>query len=199
MLRNDVDGKQLRCLIVEDYKTGSVSKIRDRHQFEEVLATTDEMFLTKIYEPTTKEREDLLKILQVHHRDGEETVDVPEEVVLFTMLKFTDLELDSTDFEDNQALLSEVLLNPNPLFMSIKNELDLMFIESLAMFVEVQDAYRHMPEEWLDLSNKLQEVKSEIKSQERKIKSKSKKVDQLKKALDDEIESMGETALEVIQ
>ena len=199
MLRNDVDGKQLRCLIVEDYQTGSVSKIRDRHQFEEILATTDEMFLTKIFEPTTKEREDLLKVLQVHHQDGEEAVDVPEEVVLFTMLKFTDLELDSTDFEDNQALLTEVLSNPNALFMAIKSELDLMFIESLAMLMDVQNAYRQMPDEWLDLSNKLQEVKSEIKTQERNIKTKSKKVNQLKKTLDDEIKSMGETALEVIQ
>lgn len=199
MLRNDVDGKQLRCLIVEDYKTGSVMKYRDHQMFEELIAQTDEMFLTKIYEPTTKERENLLKVLQVHHVEGEESVEIPEEVVLFTMLQFTDLEFDSTDFEDNEALLQAVLSNPNPLFMAIKNELDLMFIESLAMLIDVQDAYRHLPTEWLELSNSIQEVKKDIKEQKKKIKSKSAKVKKLQETLDQEVETIGDAVIEVIQ
>lgn len=199
MLRNDVDGKQLRCLIVEDYKTGSVAKYRDRQTFEELIAQTDEMFLTKIYEPTAKERENLLKVLQSHHVEGETSVNIPEEVVLFTMLQFTDLEFDTTDFEENKDLLQGILANPNPLFMSIKNELDLIFIESLAMLIDTQDAYRHLPEEWLELSNAIQEVHEDIQTQNKKIKTQKKKVKKLQKQVDEEFETLGESVREIIQ
>lgn len=193
-LRNDVDGKQLRCLIVEDYQTGSVSKIRDRHRFEEVLKETDEMFLTKVYEPTSKQREELLNTLKVHDRGGE-NIEIPEKVVLFHMLQFTDLELDSTSFEENEELLDAIISNPNPLFLSIKNELDLIFIEAIAMLIDINNSYRQMPEEWLDVSNQIISTKETIKKQETK-KTRAKK--QIKK-LEEKIEKTERDLVDTIQ
>ena len=193
-LRNDVDGKQLRCLIVEDYQTGSVSKIRDRHRFEEVLKETDEMFLTKVYEPTSKHREELLNTLKVHDRGGE-NIEIPEKVVLFHMLQFTDLELDSTSFEENEELLDAIISNPNPLFLSIKNELDLIFIEAIAMLIDINNSYRQMPEEWLDVSNQIISTKETIKKQETK-KTRAKK--QIKK-LEEKIEKTERDLVDTIQ
>ena len=193
-LRNDVDGKQLRCLIVEDYQTGSVSKIRDRHRFEEVLKETDEMFLTKVYEPTSKQREELLNTLKVHDRGGEK-IEIPEKVVLFHMLQFTDLELDSTSFEENEELLDAIISNPNPLFLSIKNELDLIFIEAIAMLIDINNSYRQMPEEWLDVSNQIISTKETIKKQETK-KTRAKK--QIKK-LEEKIEKTERDLVDTIQ
>lgn len=193
-LRNDVDGKQLRCLIVEDYQTGSVSKIRDRHRFEEVLKETDEMFLTKVYEPTSKQREELLNTLKVHDRGGE-NIEIPEKVVLFHMLQFTDLELDSTSFEENEALLDAIISNPNPLFLSIKNELDLIFIEAIAMLIDINNSYRQMPEEWLDVSNQIMATRETIKKQETK-KTRAKK--QIKK-IEEKIEKAERDLVDTVQ
>lgn len=184
MLKNDDNGKQLRCLIVEDYKTGSVRKIRDRDKFESILKEVDEMFITKIYEPTAEQRNELLNTLQAHKDEAGEVVEVPENVVLFTMLQFTDLELDSSVFEENEELLEQVLSNPNPLFMAIKNELDLMFIESIAMLIDITDSYRQLPDEWLDLSNQLGEVKTKIKQQEKKKKKYKKEIKSLKEKVE---------------
>lgn len=199
MLKNDDNGRQIRCLLVEDYLTTSIKKVKNRDEFSMVLAETDEMFITKIYEPTIKERENLLKILQVHQANEEEAIEIPEEVVLFTMLQFTDLELDSTDFEDNRGLLEAILENPNTLFMAIKNELDLMFIESIAMALDMKEAYRHLPDEWLALSDSIQTVKAQIEEQEKALSKNDKKVKKLQKQVDEEISTIGDVVVEAIQ
>lgn len=199
MLKNDDNGRQIRCLLVEDYLTTSIKKVKNRDEFPMVLAETDEMFITKIYEPTIKERENLLKVLQVHQANEEEAIEIPEEVVLFTMLQFTDLELDSTDFEDNRGLLEAILENPNTLFMSIKNELDLMFIESIAMALDMKEAYRHLPDEWLALSDSIQTVKAQIEEQEKALSKNDKKVKKLQKQVDEEISTIGDVVVEAIQ
>lgn len=194
MLRNDVDGKQLRCLIVEDYKTGSVVKCRDRQKFEKVISETDEMFLTKIYEPTAKEREALLETLKIHDKGGD-NIEIPEKVVLFHMLQFTDLELDSATFEENEELLDAVISNPNPLFLAIKNELDLIFIESISMLIDITDSYRQLPDEWLDLSNQIATTKADIKKQEVKKKRAKKEV----KKLEDKVKQAERDLIDTIQ
>ena len=184
MLRNDVDGKQLRCLVMEDYRTGSITKIRDREKFEEIISTTDEMFLTKIYEPTATQREGLLQTLKIYDK-GTNEIELPEKVVLFHLLQFTDLELDASSFEENEELLESVLANPNPLFLAIKNELDLIFIESLAMLIDINDSYRQLPDEWLDLSNQIASTKEAIKKQETKKKRTKKSIKKLETELEE--------------
>ena len=175
MLKNDDNGRQIRCLVVEDYVTGGISKVRDRSQFESLIQTTDEMFLTKIYEPDMAERDRFMKLIQ-SSVNADLQAQLSEADVLFELLRLTDLDLDPADLEADKALMDEILKRPNALFLAIKAELEVVLIEVVASFHDVANAYRAMPDEWLDLSNEilstqanLAELKEEIEETEARI------------------------------
>lgn len=175
LLKNDDNGRQIRCYVVEDYQTGGISKVRDRAQFETLTQTTDAMFLTKIYEPDMADRERLMRLIQ-SSANQDLQAHLSEADVLFEMLRLTDLELDAEELETNKALMEEILKRPNALFLSIKSELEIMLIEIVAAFHDVAAAYRAMPEEWLTLADDLlatqeegQRLKEEVKEVETRL------------------------------
>ena len=175
MLKNDDNGRQIRCLVVEDYVTGGISKVRDRSQFESLIQTTDEMLLTKVYEPDMADRDRLMKLIQ-SSTDADLQAQLSEADVLFELLRLTDLELDPTELESNKALMNEILKRPNALFLAIKAELEVVLIEVVASFHDVANAYRAMPEEWLTLSDEIMsaqanlvQLKEEIEQTEARI------------------------------
>lgn len=194
MLKNDDNGKQLRCLLVEDYQTGAIKKVREREAFESTLKETDEMFITKVYEPTQAQREELLTLIQenVGIEQEESVVTLSEVKTLFLMLKFTDIELDSEELEDNHELLEAVISNPNPLFVAIRNELELIIIETVAMLYDAAKVYRTMPDDLLNASNELMVAKANLDKKKKDLKKKQKKVTNLqteiKKVEDETIE-----------
>lgn len=170
MLRNDDNGRQIRCLMVEDYQTGGMTKVRDQNQFQSILATTDEMLVTKVYEPDMAERDHLMRLIK--NSVGEDLqANLSETDVLYEMLKLTDLEIDSSDLEANKALLEQILQRPNALFLAIKAELEIILIEVVASFHDVASAYRAMPEEWLTLADDLAALELENERMKKEVKT----------------------------
>lgn len=186
-LRNDDKGKQIRCLIVENEVTGMVTKIRNHHQFEEVIATTNPDYLTKVYEPTIKQRDELLDLIKnnvVTDDNGETRVEIEEEKVLLTMLDFTDIEIDKRKNKHNSTLLKQIAKNPTTTFIFIKQELDVLLLEIIAMYHSMMTAYNNIPEEISELPTVINNLEADIKKKEQSIKEKQKEIEKLKEKLE---------------
>ena len=182
MLKNDENGKQIRCLLVEDFETGVIKKFRNRSEFNLIMAETDEMFITKIYEPTQTQRDELLKVIQENAdiENNETVVSLSDAKVLFLMLQFTDIELDSQELEETRELLEAIIENPNPLFIAIRSELELFIIETIGMVLETSKVYKAMPQDLLEVTEQLLEAKGALEEKKKELKKKQKKAKTLK-------------------
>lgn len=183
--RDDFNGRQIRCLIVEDLATGMLSKVREPDLFEKTMAQTPASLLTMVFEPTEADRVKLLKLIaQNVDENGEAlTATIGEEDVLLTLLEMTDLEINPIELKANRELMTEILAKPSALFISIKNELDMILLEIVTAFEEVVNAYRHMPSEMLDASNKLLELQEMEQQNKQKIEAKKQEIEHLKQQL----------------
>lgn len=183
--RNDYQGRQIRCLIIEDPMTGLLSKVREPNQFDHLIKHTPASLLTIVFEPTETDRKNLLKLIgqNVDEKGNSLNVTIGEEDVLLTLLEMTDLELNPIELKANRQLMTEILAQPSALFISIKNELDMILLEIVTAFEEVVNAYRHMPEEMLNASNQLFELKEQEKINQEKIENKKQEIEHLKQQI----------------
>ncbi len=183
--RNDYNGKQIRCLIIEDSTSGLLSKVREPELFKDLIEQTPASLLTIVFEPTEADRTKLLKLIGQNINPNGESLDVTigEEDVLLTLLEMTDLELNPIELKANRQLMTEILAQPSALFISIKNELDMILIEVIKSFEEVVNAYRHMPSEMLDATNQLLELQKEEEENNKKIETKKQEIEHLKQRL----------------
>lgn len=183
--RDDFNGRQIRCLIVEDLATGMLSKVREPDLFEKTMAQTPASLLTMVFEPTEADRVKLLKLIaQNVDENGEAlTATIGEEDILLVLLEMTDLDLNPIELKANRQLMTEILAKPSALFISIKNELDMILLEIVTAFEEVVNAYRHMPSEMLDASNKLLELQEMEQQNKQKIEAKKQEIEHLKQQL----------------
>lgn len=192
--RNDYNGKQIRCLIIEDSTSGLLSKVREPELFKDLIEQTPASLLTIVFEPTEADRTKLLKLIGQNINPNGESLDVTigEEDVLLTLLEMTDLELNPIELKANRQLMTEILAQPSALFISIKNELDMILIEVIKSFEEVVNAYRHMPSEMLDATNQLLELQKEEEENNKKIETKKQEIEHLKQRLAELEGDMGE-------
>lgn len=183
--RNDYQGRQIRCLIIEDPMTGLLSKVREPNQFDHLIKHTPASLLTIVFEPTETDRKNLLKLIgqNVDEKGNSLNVTIGEEDVLLTLLEMTDLELNPIELKANRQLMTEILAQPSALFISIKNELDMILLEIVTAFEEVVNAYRHMPEEMLNASNQLFELKEQEKINQEIIENKKQEIEHLKQQI----------------
>lgn len=183
--RNDYQGRQIRCLIIEDPMTGLLSKVREPNQFDHLIKHTPASLLTIVFEPTETDRKNLLKLIgqNVDEKGDSLNVTIGEEDVLLTLLEMTDLELNPIELKANRQLMTEILAQPSALFISIKNELDMILLEIVTAFEEVVNAYRHMPEEMLNASNQLFELKEQEKINQEIIENKKQEIEHLKQQI----------------
>lgn len=187
MLKNDDNGRQIRCLVVEDYRTGSISKIRDRERFESILKETDEMFLTKIYEPTAEQRSAFLDLTQgsLKQNNKKQVVSEVDELdVLLCLLELTDLDYSTEETEENKALLTEIAKRPNALFLTIKNELEIIFLEIMSNFYDMASAYYSMPDEMLHLSTDIIMEQERVTEQNKLIAQKEAEIAKLQQEIE---------------
>ena len=182
-LRNDYQGKQIRCLIIEDATTGLLSKVRQPDLFASLIEETPASLLTIVFEPTEADRVKLLKLVGQNMDSDELTATIGEEDVLLTLFEMTDLDMNPAEIKENRQLMAEIIENPSALFIAIKNELDMILLEIVTSFEEVVKAYRHMPQEMLDASSQLFELKSKEQENQLKIEAKKKEIEELQRQL----------------
>lgn len=136
-------GKTIRCLFIEDYKTTQIKKVRDPKLFKEIIENTDEMFLTKVYQPTSEDKVELIKYIQKHSIDenGKKRFKQTNEEVYMWLLRFTDIE-PSENYEDNVYAIQ----NPNELLIQISQELNTIMMEVTANYQEIKRTYDNLPD-----------------------------------------------------
>lgn len=192
--RNDYNGKQIRCLIIEDSTSGLLSKVREPELFKDLIEQTPASLLTIVFEPTEADRTKLLKLIGQNINPNEESLEVTvgEEDILLVLLEMTDLELNPIELKANRQLMTEILAQPSALFISIKNELDMILLEIIKSFEEVVNAYRHMPSEMLNATNQLLELQAVESENKKKIEVKKQEIERLKQQLADLEGDLGE-------
>ena len=192
--RDDYQGRQIRCLIIEDLETGILSKQKDSSRFEKIINQTSPELLTMVFEPTEAERQTILKaIAQGTESDNGRALVVSEEDVLLLLLELTNLEMDPQEVLANRKLMKEILTKPSTLFLMIKSELELIMFEIVALFEEAMKAYSQMPTELLETTTQLLELQEEERRNASKIEEKKKEIESLRKQLAELEGDMGET------
>lgn len=156
-------GKTIRCLVVEDYKTGNIKKIRDHKMFKDVIENTDEMFLTKVYQPTEQEKIELIKYIQGNaiESNGQKHFKAKDEEVYMWLLRFTDIEPSENEEENIEAIN-----NPNELLIQVTQELSSIMMQVISQYQDVRRAYDSLPEEFVEALNEAYEQEEEKKAEE---------------------------------
>lgn len=173
-------GKTIRCLFIEDYKTTQIKKVRDPKLFKEIIENTDEMFLTKVYQPTSEDKVELIKYIQKHSIDenGKKRFKQTNEEVYMWLLRFTDIE-PSENYEDNVYAIQ----NPNELLIQISQELNTIMMEVTANYQEIKRTYDNLPdfviESLIENEKKLDNKSEEQLQAEKELEELREKIKQL--------------------
>lgn len=193
--RNDFNGRQIRCLVVEDVETGSYSKVREPWMFQEVIESNPASLLTMVFEPTEAERSKLVKLLATNAQEQASgyVATIGEEDVLLALLEMTDLEMNPEDLVANRELMKEILAQPSPLFLSLKSELDFILVELVSALEDYSKAYQKMPNEMIDVLNQLQQLEQVEKENTKKIEKKQQEIERLRQQLAELEGEMDET------
>ena len=178
-LRDDLNGRQVRCLILE--KEGHLTKIKGEKELKQTLASVPEEELVVLYEPTQAQRQSLFETVRKNTllEDGELFASFSEEELFLILMTYTNIQLEGTK-EDQLKEMAEVLSHPNPLFTHLKNELDILVIEMVSNFHELSKSYEQLPEELLEASNQIVELQAGLKEKEQEKRAKLAQIEQLK-------------------
>lgn len=186
ILRNDLNGRQIRCLIVEDEITGTITKIRDKEEISTMLNTVENDYLTKVYEPTIEERNELLELMKsnlITTEDGELEVEISEEETLLTLLKFTDIKIDNRKNKKNLELIKKALKKPTITFISIKQELEAIMLEVVSMYYSMLTTYNNVSADISKIQKEINLLEQQISQQEDEKKAMLSEVEQLEKTV----------------
>lgn len=177
-LRNDHNGRQVRCLIQEEQ--GHLIKIKELSAIQEIVNDSSFDGIV-VYEPTQSERQQLFETLRKNTvlENGELIASLEETDLFLLLMNYTTVEL-PTDLAEKRQLMEEVLAEPNPLFLLLKNELDILVIELMAAFHELSKSYEQLPEELLEASNQIVELQAGLKEKEQEKRAKLAQIEQLK-------------------
>lgn len=180
-MRKDDGERQIKCLIVEDFKTGDVVKYYNSNDFDLIIKETDGMFLTKVYSPTQQEKEELIKSLKddITVEDGYVSAEITEaRTVIGLFKKFTDLEIDLA----NNDLIEEVVANPNELFIAIKLEMDKILMSTFESYISTYKTLKSNPNAQEALVKSV-EIESNIAKENEKQKADEQRIKELKEEL----------------
>lgn len=178
-LRDDLNGRQVRCLILE--KEGHLTKIKGEKEIKQTLASVPDEELVVLYEPTQAQRQSLFETVRKNTllEDGELFASFSEEELFLILMTYTNIQLEGTK-EDQLKEMADVLSHPNPLFTHLKNELDILVIEMVSNFHELSKSYEQLPEELLEASNQIVELQAGLKEKEQEKRAKLAQIEQLK-------------------
>ena len=183
-LRNDHNGRQVRCLIQEEQ--GHLIKIKELSAIQETVNDSSFDGIV-VYEPTQSERQQLFETLRKNTvlENGELIASLEETDLFLLLMNYTTVELPS-DLDEKRQLMEEVLAEPSPLFLLLKNELDILVIELMSAFHELTKSYQQLPDDLLEASNRLVALESGLKEKEQEKRAKLAEIERLKA----EIEAM---------
>lgn len=143
----DYKRKEIRCLIIEDFETGNVFKAIKEEEIKNCLLKYSENEITKVYNPTQNQIEEINSIMERKAEDGKvyskiEGVDMLIRVV--PML--TNIEVD-LDREEDVELINEIISDPNDVFNEVVMELNKIIMNINLKWIDNLKLLNKLPDE----------------------------------------------------
>lgn len=144
----DYKRKEIRCLVIEDFETGDILKINKKDEIEKSLLNYSENEITKIYNPSQKQLEEINSIIE-RNTDGEKVYSKIDGIDMLIKIipMLTDIEIDLNKEEDIE-LINEIISDPNDVFNEVVTE-----INKIIMYVNLK---------WIDNLKLLNKLPDEI-------------------------------------
>lgn len=182
LLKKDTNGRQIRCVVVEDEVTGITTRVRGQENIELALETASEEFVTKVYEPTFNERMELLELIKnsiTLDEAGEPSIEISEEKVFLTMLEHTDIKVDKRKNKTNEKIMQQLLANPSAVFIAIKQELESILLEIVSLYYTMIMTQNQIASDMNRLQSDIISLQNVIEKQEIEKKEKIQEIDEI--------------------
>ena len=149
MLKN-YKRRELNSVVVEDFETGKVFKIVDMDEIERAINKYSENEITKIYNPTQKQKDELFSVMSMKEEDGVIKTKL-EGIDMFTRVipMITDIDIDLTKEEDID-LIQEIIKDPGEVFEHVAVVINEILCTMNLMWIENTKIIGKLPNEVLD-------------------------------------------------
>ncbi|MEG2289630.1 MAG: hypothetical protein RSC24_06645 [Clostridium sp.] len=152
-LLKDYKREELRCLIVEDFQSGDVFKVTNKEEIENALNKYTEHEITKVYNPSPKQRAEIFDMMSMEERDGKIETKVDGNDMLMRIIPLlTDIKIDLSLDEDVE-LINDILDDPNEVFQYVVDLLNDTLAVINARYIENLKTLGKMPAEALAILN----------------------------------------------
>lgn len=143
----DYKRKEIRCLVIEDFETGDVLKINKKDEIEKGLLNYSENEITKIYNPSQKQLEEINSIIE-RNTDGEKVYSKIDGIDMLIKIipMLTDIEIDLNKEEDIE-LINEIISDPNDVFNEVVMEINKIIMNVNLKWIDNLKLLNKLPDE----------------------------------------------------
>lgn len=143
----DYKRKEIRCLVIEDFETGDVLKINKKDEIEKGLLNYSENEITKIYNPSQKQLEEINSIIE-RNTDGEKVYSKIDGIDMLIKIipMLTDIEID-LDKEEDIELINEIISDPNDVFNEVVMEINKIIMNVNLKWIDNLKLLNKLPDE----------------------------------------------------
>lgn len=153
----DYKRKEIRCLVIEDFETGDIIKLIKKDDIEEALLTYSENEITKIYNPSQKQLEEINSIIE-RNSDGEKVYSKINGIDMLIKIipMLTDIEID-LDKEEDIELINEIISDPNDVFNEVVMEINKIIMNVNLKWIDNLKLLNKLPDEIVNAMAKIGE------------------------------------------
>lgn len=143
----DYKRKEIRCLVIEDFETGDILKINKKDEIEKSLLNYSENEITKIYNPSQKQLEEINSIIE-RNTDGEKVYSKIDGIDMLIKIipMLTDIEIDLNKEEDIE-LINEIISDPNDVFNEVVMEINKIIMNVNLKWIDNLKLLNKLPDE----------------------------------------------------
>lgn len=143
----DYKRKEIRCLVIEDFETGDILKINKKDEIEKGLLKYSENEITKIYNPSQKQLEEINSIIE-RNTDGEKVYSKIDGIDMLIKIipMLTDIEID-LDKEEDVELINEIISDPNDVFNEVVMEINKIIMNVNLKWIDNLKLLNKLPDE----------------------------------------------------
>lgn len=148
-LLKDLKRKEIRCLVVEDFETGRIFKVRNDDDIKECLGKYSVNEITKVFNPTNEQKQSIYNMMEVKEEDKKVVSKIEGMDLLINIIPMlTDIEIDLTKDEDVE-LINEIISDPNEVFDMVAVELNSIIMKMNLDWIDNLKLLNELPDEVL--------------------------------------------------
>ena len=143
----DYKRKEIRCLIIEDFETGNVFKAIKEEEIKNCLLKYSENEITKVYNPTQNQIEEINSIMERKAEDGKVYSKIEGVDMLIRVIPMlTNIEI-NLDREEDVELINEIISDPNDVFNEVVMELNKIIMNINLKWIDNLKLLNKLPDE----------------------------------------------------